>query len=278
MPLAFQTLMSSVGVAPSEFAFIRHRSSDHPTPFTLWRDDLDRFERYQSTQSSTLQATLNGRYWASFVDTPDKRTMFVGVYRGVYVGPVKEGVYSPRNGSPAWPGDQFNVDRTDLLNDLIGKLFLKWSAGRNMTRRGDNPHFVESIERDRLDPPFEGYHTFVRPLSAIPDLYPSWRDALSRAKGIYIVTCPRDGVHYVGQANGADGFYGRWCAHAAGGGASLGFKLRDPSAYNVAILQLADNIATADDIDRMERLWIAKLQSRAMGINMNGPAKPKRGY
>lgn len=278
MPLNFQAVAESVGLSPKDFCFIRHTTNDAPTPYSLWRSDITRFDAYQSTQSCSLRTTLNKQYWASFVATPDARTMFVGFYRARFVGIVPDGVVSPLSGKSDAGGDQYEIRATPLLDDLVGKLFIEWSKGRNITRRGDTVHAIRSIEATTLDPPFPGYREFISNLSAIKDLYPSWREYLSRAKGIYLITCPRDGVHYVGKADGDGGFYARWSCYLDGTGGNVGFKIRDPSDYQIAILQVADNLATREDIAAMESLWIAKLQSRAMGLNRNGPTKALKGF
>jgi hypothetical protein len=54
-----------------------------------------------------------------------------------------------------------------------------------------------------------------------------------------------------------------------GHGGNVGLKSRDPSDYQVSILEVAGSAATVDEIIAMEGLWKQKLQSREMGLNRN---------
>lgn len=49
----------------------------------------------------------------------------------------------------------------------------------------------------------------------------------------------------------------------------MGLKSRDPSDYQVSILEVAGSAATVEEIREMEKLWKQKLQSREMGLNRN---------
>ena len=53
----------------------------------------------------------------------------------------------------------------------------------------------------------------------------------------------------------------------AGHGGDVALKSRDPSDYQVSILEVAGTAATSDEIFRIESLWKAKLQSRRAGIH-----------
>jgi hypothetical protein len=57
--------------------------------------------------------------------------------------------------------------------------------------------------------------------------------------------------------------------HAAMGGDAVRFKNRNPSDYQVSILEVAGSGSADEDILASEQLWIRKLQSVAMGLNGN---------
>jgi hypothetical protein len=85
-----------------------------------------------------------------------------------------------------------------------------------------------------------------------------------------LLTCPKTKEQYVGSANGDEGFWGRWqCYAQSGHGGNLGLKSRDPSDYQISILEVAGTSATPGEILLMEGRWQAKLQSREMGLNKN---------
>jgi len=88
---------------------------------------------------------------------------------------------------------------------------------------------------------------------------------------------PRSGIvrrgagrRYAGSATGADGFPGRWLAHAGDGhGGNVEPKLREAAAYRVSVLPVAGSADDREAVVAMANLWKAKLQSREMGLNRN---------
>jgi hypothetical protein len=49
----------------------------------------------------------------------------------------------------------------------------------------------------------------------------------------------------------------------------VALKSRDPSDYQVSILEVAGTAANLEDILKMEGRWKEKLQSREMGLTRN---------
>jgi len=93
---------------------------------------------------------------------------------------------------------------------------------------------------------------------------------LQASRGIYLLTCPRTKEQYVGSATGEGGFWQRWQDYVqTGHGGDVALKSRDPSDYQVSILEVAGTAVTPDDIINMEVRWKTKLQSREMGLNRN---------
>ena len=85
-----------------------------------------------------------------------------------------------------------------------------------------------------------------------------------------MLTCPKTKEQYVGSATGEKGFWGRWQDYIqTGHGGNVALKSRDPSDYQVSILEVAGTVATTDDIIQRETQWKSKLQSREMGLNKN---------
>ena len=83
-----------------------------------------------------------------------------------------------------------------------------------------------------------------------------------------MLTCPKTKEQYVGSATGDDGFWRRWQDYIqTGHGGNVALKSREPSDYQVSILEVAGTASTTDDILSAERRWMNKLQSREMGLN-----------
>ena len=72
----------------------------------------------------------------------------------------------------------------------------------------------------------------------------------------------------MGSGTGQCGFWQPWQDYMrTGHGGNVVLKSREPSDYQVSILQVAGTDATTDDILAMEQRWMTKLQSRKMGLN-----------
>lgn len=274
MPLSFADLLLAKGIDPKSVRLLRHLNETGRTPHTAWHTDRPAFEAWQALQTNgqSQRANFASPIWASFVATPAGGTLFVGLYRNL-----------SREAAPSEIPDHLRggmVDGTDYdryllaplatLEDLAGRLHIHWPVGRNWRRLATGTGYdVIEIRPPGQSPPYPGHAAFLQPLSAVPALPAEWQAILRTARGIYSLTCPRDRAHYVGKADGADGFLGRWLNHAAAGGDAIGFRGRSPSDYLVGILEVAGSFATARDLDEMESRWKQKLQSRSIGINRN---------
>jgi hypothetical protein len=283
MPLKFNMLLRDEGIDPAEVRLLRHqtREADGRTPYMLWRDNLPGFESYQSTQSTKRRANFASPYWASFVASPDGRTLFVGLFTARLVGTVPVGQIDAFHGRPIgsdgnWTHyDQYDCVRVPELAEYSGRLSIHWgdsaSSYRAWVQRAhqqDKP--IVELVRTFREEEFPGFSRLIRPLSEIETMPATWREALRATRGIYLLACPRSREHYVGSATGADGFLGRWREYGATGhGGNVALKGRDPSDWIVSVLEVAGSVASEAEILEMETTWKLKLHSRSIGLNRN---------
>jgi hypothetical protein len=276
--LEFSDLLKIEGFDPARVRLLRHHRESGTTPYVGWLTNRPAFELWQTHQKQNLRPEFADPHWASFVSTPDGGTMFVGLYAAQIVGPSDPKTPDALGGRPENDQSKIESGRAQYddyelilltqLSDLAGRLFIDWPKGRNWKRRGNGVGFgVKEIRQADAEPPYPGHSAFLEPLSSISALPPTWQAILREAKGVYVITCPRDKSHYVGKADGENGFFGRWLSHASLGGDAIGFRRREASEYTVSILEVAGSFATARDIGNMEQRWMQKLQSRAIGIN-----------
>jgi hypothetical protein len=273
----FNTILAQLGIAPSTVRLLRHqdsRSAKGKTPYELCRDDRPAFETYQGAQSFVNRPKLRGDHWASFVVTPGGETLLAGLYGCRYLGVNKvERIWPHTVGTdPAGTCDVYELTLDERLNDLAGRLVIAWGdSERAWFQRADNQDkIVLQIREAFREPDFPGLARFISPLSKVGALPVTWIAALSLSRGIYLLTCPKTREQYVGSATGADRFYGRWLSYAQDGhGGNVGLKSRDPSDYQVSILEVAGSAAIFEEIIAMKVLWKRKLQSREMGLNKN---------
>ena len=277
MPLSFNVLLASAGLAAGDVRLLRHQEKSAPgrSPYELWRDRRDVFEQYQARQATENRTRFGtAAHWASFVATPGGETLFAGIYRVRGRALLEED--APKlhayGVDAAGACDTYALSPSGHNGDLIGRLVIDWGPGfRSWIQRADNQDKpVLEIRRAFREPDFPGYLSFLAPLSTIPSLPGGWAQALRAARGVYVLTCPKTKEQYVGSAFGEGGFLGRWLEYAeTGHGGNVALKSREPSDYRVAIVELAGSAASADDVMGMEALWKAKLQSREMGLNRN---------
>jgi len=110
---------------------------------------------------------------------------------------------------------------------------------------------------------------------------PSWRNALSNIKAVYVITDTSDGRLYIGSASGeADGLWQRWAAYAninklTGGNAKLEALRteRGPehivNYFQYSILEIFDKKTRGDTILLREAFWKKALNSHENGLNAN---------
>lgn len=280
--ITFNLLLRQAGLDPETVRLLRHqdrRADRDRAPYRLWRDFPDDFMTYQSRPGLKNAEELGrAKYWAAFVVTPENETLFVGLYM---VGKPSPGMMGAPDVSVVGAAQNepyvvFPLQKSNLLSEFESKLVIDWGKGfLKWAQRADTQNKpVLELRRAFKEEDWPGYLTFIKSLSEIANLPSFWAARLKEVKGVYLLTCPRTREQYVGSATGNDGFHGRWLQHLSAGGDAIGFQSREASDYQVSILQIAGSEASQRDILQAEQLWIRKLQSSAMGLNIrSAPGK-----
>lgn len=278
MPILFNSLLSQLGLAPETVILLRHqdkRAAPGRTPYELWRDDRPAFEADQSRQSIGNRPKFSrAPNWASFVATPGGATMFAGIYAA-----KRTGVFAEHNPQPcgdvidlAGSCDVYELQHDERSADLEGRIFIDWGDGtRAWVQRADNQNKpIIELHPEFKEPEFPGHLSFKKPLSEVEGLPKTWIAVLKQATGVYLLTCPKTKEQYVGSASGAEGFWQRWMEYVrTGHGGNIALKSREPSDYQISILEVAGSASNIDDVSKMESRWKEKLQTREMGLNWN---------
>jgi hypothetical protein len=278
LPLLFNSLLAQNDLVPANVILLRHqdkRAARGRTPYELWRDNRPAFERYQSLQSiENRQKLSRAPVWASFVGTPDGATMFAGMYAAKYNGLLAEDTPLAHADGIDLAGscDQYDLQRDERLVDLEGKLFIEWGDGKlAWVQRADrqNKAIIE-LRPEFKEREFPGFLHLIEPLSKVEAFPQTWIEILKNAKGVYLLTCPRTKEQYVGSAYGTQGFWHPWMEYVTTGhGGNVALKSREPSDYQVSILEVAGSGMQVEDFVRMETHWKRKLQSGEMGLTRN---------
>lgn len=277
MPIMFNTILQEAGLQLSDVRLLRHKDKNSKrgsTPYELWRDNRPLFEMYQSTQTFANRKKLLAPYWAVFVVNSGNDNIFAGIYAVKYLGLLAKDrpMLHKDDIDKAGSCDIYDLALQYELSDLIGKLIIDWGAGAlawvQYAARNNKP--LIELHREFMEPDFPGFLNLIQRLSTLNSMPASWVSALKFSRGVYLLTCPKTKEQYVGSATGEEGFWGRWKNYIqTGHGGNVGLKSRDPSDYQVSILEVAGTSATTDDILTMEGRWKSKLQSMEMGLNLN---------
>ncbi|MEZ2145792.1 GIY-YIG nuclease family protein [Bradyrhizobium sp. DN5] len=273
--LTFRHALESAGVSPSDVCVLRHqdaRADPGRNPYQLFLRDRAAFDEYQAVQSFDNRSRLRARYWASFVGTPGKGTLFCGLYASRYLGAGDVDLARPHQRdriNQAGSYDRYELSLQDELQQYIGVLFIDWGDGwRSWIQRNTDKPIVE-LCRQFQELRYPGHLAFLSTLSELPSIPTGWIEVLRSTKGIYLLTCPKTKEQYVGKASGEEGFWGRWQDYMANShGGNVLLKSRDPSDYQVSILETVGSTNEVD-LDSLEARWKRKLQSREMGLNAN---------
>lgn len=276
--MKLNTLLREQGIDLRQVRLLRHTPGGAKTKVplsALWQQDQKAFNDYQSYQSIADRSQLAGStLWLSFVAIPPTDTLFVGAYTAKYSGPVASPMRHPLDGSIIQPGndDLYELALSEQLSDLRGMLLIDWGKSyvKWIQNAATQDKTIVELRRTAKEPPFPGLLQFVMPLSQVAIAPTAWVEALKSTRGIYLLTCPTTKEQYVGKASGAQGFWGRWVWYLNGGdGGNIGLKSREPSDYQVSVLETLGSSASEADFLACEALWKDKLQSREMGLNRN---------
>ena len=272
--LTFNSILDGIDVDPRDVRLLRHTPDRYfgRTLYALWRDGSPDFLTYQSIQHVKTRERLNSPYWATFVVTPLRSVMFVGLFKAERTGSWPEGSSDPVTHDDVTGFDCYAQTLVEASVGYIGRVFIDWggSAISWAQRAHLQPKPILEVTRVFQEEAFPGYTKFIANLSMIETLPAGWLSALRAARGIYLLTCPRTKEQYVGSAYGEDGFLGRWLGYVRDGhGGNVGLQSRNTEDYQISILEVCGSGLTIDEIIRVEALWKSKLQSREMGLNKN---------
>lgn len=147
-----------------------------------------------------------------------------------------------------------------------------------------NPEIYELAPNTKLGH-FPGYQSVSLSYKDLRQIIsqnePSWRQALSNVKGVYVITDLSDGRLYIGSASGnTDGIWQRWSAYAdkdnpTGDNKDL-VKILETRGKNhieenfkYSILEIFDTKTKVDTIIERENYWKAVLDTKQHGMNRN---------
>ncbi len=293
MPLTFSTLLRADGIDPSDVSLIFHKTKLQPLRRMLpWivhqRPDL--FEAYQAVHSTPAERTLSRRkFCASFVPMDDNTMMLAGVFHikshdtlacsQIYSDPryleLEESFGATDTGptanlSRAATQVRFDLQPSESLSDLKGRLIVPTPPGRAYVRRADNldPRIAEIRAVAQFEPACPGWRDLVLTGREVRNLPTSWQARLREWRGVYLIVDQSDGARYVGSAYGAENILGRWRNHVAQDvGVTKELKKRNPIDFQFSLLERISPDAPIKDVLSVERNWMFRIGTVEWGLN-----------
>ncbi len=123
-------------------------------------------------------------------------------------------------------GDFAKAKRLDEYEKYFGRLFIKWT---NLPQQFFyvKKDIINSIELHKIaekhyletEEDFNGYENVCKKYKQLKQIIDqkTWKEALSRVYGVYVITDMENGKQYVGSAYGENGIYGRWKTYLESG-------------------------------------------------------------
>ena len=186
----------------------------------------------------------------------------------------------------------YNLTLMDDYKEYIKRLIIKlerpigwdiYNKKYESVQKSLNPEIYELAPSTKLGT-FPGYNSVKLSHKDLQRIVnndePSWKNALSNVKGIYVITDKSTGKLYIGSASGnAEGIWQRWSNYAdiknLTGGNKFFEELKDTDYqyiidnFSYSILEIFDMRTKQEDILNRENFWKDVLKTREFGMNKN---------
>ena len=244
---------------------------------------IDEFKYWQECQTNR---NFGRKYVLSLIYYDKDIWMFGGVYK---VLPNKTIAIENTTG---WKGWKYETELTEKGHEYIGKAFFRFKKEFRASYPvlELTPKQGECIAKMPLShilnkkvalTDFLGFDQvnvdFKTLKHIISDNIPSWKSALSKVKGVYLIVDTLSGKQYVGSAYGDECIWQRWCSYIEKGhGGNIQFRQLlkihgDNYKYNFkySILEVCNINLGNEYIISRENYWKEVLLTRKFGLNKN---------
>jgi hypothetical protein len=267
-------LFQTTGLEPQELLVIRHtlKPDGLRTRADAMGPNLLPYVREQGIQNSKVPATPP-RFWLNFLATTGRRARFIIAHEN------HGEVLAERTEDRRF----FDLQPTPVFAALADRLVIEWTKDAvNWAKTGDQETSMTVVEiSDPSHVPFPGFDSLLvsfEELQAVitDDRYGQWRTALSSVQGIYLIADTSTGRLYVGKADGAERFLGRWSEYVRNGhGGNVALRelatadARHRQHFQFSILQVFSPSAPSAQVDAAEAHFKRALLTRQFGMNLN---------
>lgn len=266
-------LFQAAGLVPDDVVVIRHTLNPGGlnTRADAMGPNLLPYTREQGPNNKLGKTPP--RIWLNFLAATGRRARFVTAFENH--GDIPDKRTDIRR--------FFDLRPSPVFSALMNRLVIEWTADTvNWAKSGKTASIMSVVEiADPQTEPFPGFDSLLisyDELQAViaDDRYSQWRTALSSVQGIYLIADAKTGQLYVGKADGAERFLGRWSDYARnghGGNVALrelaGADVSHARHFQFSILRVFSPSAPAAQVDAAETHFKKALLSRQTGHNRN---------
>ena len=278
--LHFSDILINAGLDPSKVQLIRHAMNDKDFRACYEKNMV---KEYTGEQKKDFNKGYD--YWAVFISGKGTEARFYKLYRVGAVVPRCPEVMPKDYPCPQafeTPGDYYELEYADILNEFENRLIIKWGdATRVWHQKGTTEKEIVAIQTSHNEE-FVGYENVVLPYEKLKEVvendvdYKLWHTALSNVKAAYLILDVKNGQQYVGSAYGNRGLLERWECYVDtfhGNNKLMREVICDhPDRYQFfqfSILQIFSMSTPDDIIINAESLWKRKLGTKEYGMNAN---------
>jgi len=256
-------------------------TSDKKKPYEKFL--IGKFGEWQSEQTNK---NFNRPFVISLIYYDKDIWLFGGVYKVNSQNP------QPASHDDGWNGWHYDLTLTDNQKDLIGRAFVHFKKEFRasypclelQSKNGANPAdiCISSILDKRVTiNDFNGFDNVNVAYQTLKHIVEnniaSWKSALSKVKGVYLIVDTLSGKQYVGSAYGEDCIWQRWSEYAKNGhGGNIELKeillnngLEYRNYFKFSILEVCNMNLGNDYIIGRETYWKEVLMTRRFGMNKN---------
>jgi hypothetical protein len=247
---------------------IGDKANNRAEPLSAYRNNT--FKEWQERQS---KKNFERDFIISLIYYKTDQWLFGGVYKSNGCT-LREGKY------------YYDTELLDIHQDLIGRVVLIYKKPFRQSYPLLKTCYADLVIAEILEKPsmieaFPGYNNvnidYEDLQTIIKTEEPTWKNALSIMKGIYLIVDKSNGKHYVGSATGEERLWSRWSGYINNGhGNNTGLKelikykgSDHVKSFKFSILEIAGINIAEDLILQREAFWKEVLLSREFGYNNN---------
>lgn len=280
--LYLSDILKRAGLDVNKVKLIRHALSDKGFKSCY---DLGFLKEYTQIQKRGFSKGYD--YWITFISDRGTSAKLEGVYKVKSVSDVPTSLQPEGFPLSDWykPNNEFSyfdLERTCILEDLVGRLIIDWGPGTKMWHhKATTEKAVLSIQASQRMR-FTGYENIILTYEELKEIiedstvYENWHTALSSVYAIYLITDTTNGSNYIGSAYGKGGLLSRWtCYVDTKHGNNKGVKeiiCNYPERYidfQFSVLQILPKTITDEEVIKLESMYKRKMLTKEFGMNNN---------